>query len=890
MDAETRCPPKEQGASPQGPLEVFLFQSGLSPSDVPTWTYVEKFRLNALLGIPEGKIVSDGIAIPYRHFDGGALNVNGSPFVRVRLLAERYKSSKYRSPAGTGSHLYIPCRLKELLDAFPSSSESSSQPPEGASTGRQESIPPFVITEGEKKAEALCKAGLPTVAIAGIHMGNVRDDPDDTASPRRLLPDIREIIGKYIAAAGEQAVVLVLFDSDGAPHGAPASDKDKPVGKGKRQQYVGNQDVYWECLKLAKAIREEFARQGLPVAGNWCPPTQEGGKQGIDDWLVRDGRDAVIPAIIHMTAASRSANVERLASSRKRAEEAKAGGYAALGFTKEHLVIWSRPTKSVKHLTPTNLSKVAEIMHACGAAYAMETWKKIGKDDAVSIDAFQAGYDIVSQCHAAGPWADARERGGGVWREVEGQLTINSSSGLLRTSEEGLVLLEEEARFGGQYVYPATSRFHVDVGVEWTDDEALESAARLLRHLSQWGWAGKADALLLAGWIVAQSYLGALDARPSVTLCGESGAGKSVLALHVSEVLGGTVWRLDDGANSSAAGLRQLLGKDAVTLLVDESEPGSSDTQVAHQRAAMLRRVLDMLRAAYSTSDGSRALAAVKGSPDGRPVEFSIRTAAMIAAIGRPDFEQADRNRFIVVEVAKRGRAEHPPSTIGLGELGERIRHIMWSRWETFREIYSFLVEEGTKVTEADARLLRTWGVPLAAFATLSYGEETLKTEERRQKLLSSLQDVAKEQQHASGNDALETDAEKALRALLGARMAVEVETVNPETGHRSVLRHDRVVAEVFTEAAKRHPKDHDNAYQDALKRAGMARMEGETAGQPGSLFVCDCPELRGVLRNTQYATQNIVTLLGRLPGAERCRQRVAAGRAHGVRIPLQLE
>lgn len=59
------------------------------------------------------------------------------------------RPTKYRSPAGTTTNIYIPQRLRAMYKA-----------------GLE--IPRLYIQEGEKKAEKACKHGLPSVAVAGI--------------------------------------------------------------------------------------------------------------------------------------------------------------------------------------------------------------------------------------------------------------------------------------------------------------------------------------------------------------------------------------------------------------------------------------------------------------------------------------------------------------------------------------------------------------------------------------------------------------------------------------------------------------------------------------------------------------------------------------------------
>jgi hypothetical protein len=88
---------------------------------------------------------------------------------------------KYRSPYKTGSHIYIPQRMRELYK-------------------KQEKIPVLFIQEGEKKAEKACKHGLPSVAVSGIQ---------NIAESGKLPEDVIRIITDCQVSS-----VVFLLDSD----------------------------------------------------------------------------------------------------------------------------------------------------------------------------------------------------------------------------------------------------------------------------------------------------------------------------------------------------------------------------------------------------------------------------------------------------------------------------------------------------------------------------------------------------------------------------------------------------------------------------------------------------------------------------------------------------
>jgi hypothetical protein len=95
------------------------------------------------------KLEVDGYELPYFDIDGNVID-----FSRIKLraptrLTRDGKPAKYFQRPGSGSKLYLPpyCNWRTIAS---------------------DAGIAIIITEGEKKAAAGCKAGLPTIAIAGV--------------------------------------------------------------------------------------------------------------------------------------------------------------------------------------------------------------------------------------------------------------------------------------------------------------------------------------------------------------------------------------------------------------------------------------------------------------------------------------------------------------------------------------------------------------------------------------------------------------------------------------------------------------------------------------------------------------------------------------------------
>lgn len=129
----------------------------------------------------------EGVPVKYEQVLKGKGTGNIKEYFRVRWqfpnehLDKNGKPFKYKSPAGSGSFIYIPHKIREKYKSG-------------------EEIERLFIQEGEKKAEKACKEGIPSVAISGIH----------NLGRNGVL---HEDLVKLIHSCKVKEVVL-LFDSD----------------------------------------------------------------------------------------------------------------------------------------------------------------------------------------------------------------------------------------------------------------------------------------------------------------------------------------------------------------------------------------------------------------------------------------------------------------------------------------------------------------------------------------------------------------------------------------------------------------------------------------------------------------------------------------------------
>jgi hypothetical protein len=221
-----------------------LERSGLSLETIEAagfWSETNPEKVAAVLNrrtLPEG-VSGPFLMIPFYGLDGEFMK-----YVRVKPDHPRTvddKVVKYEAPAGRPNRAYFGPGLEELLNA----SEIR------------------LITEGEKKGLSGIEKRIATVAVTGAwawQRKRPRDEDGRGTGPRELIDDLAGLSWK-----GKQ--VYVAFDSDAAT----------------------NPDVRLAERELALVLKAH----GAEVRIIRLPPGPDGAKQGLDDYLIAHGADAL---------------------------------------------------------------------------------------------------------------------------------------------------------------------------------------------------------------------------------------------------------------------------------------------------------------------------------------------------------------------------------------------------------------------------------------------------------------------------------------------------------------------------------------------------------------------------------------------------------------------
>lgn len=237
-----------------------------------------------------------------------------------------------------------------------------------------------------------------------------------------------------------------------------------------------------------------------------------------------------------------------------------------------------------------------------------------------------AGEALLRACRQLGAFDPGKVRGRGVWKE-QGQVIAN---------------LGQPLPGDLTHQYLAFSRISVPETFEF-DATGFRDLLRLLPFKDQ----NNAD--LLFGWACLAPLCGALEWRMHMFLYGPPNSGKTTLHNLVSQILNPMVVAAD--GQSTEAGIRQSLGPDALPVVLDEFETDS------HQS-----RLQGIMRLARSASSSDSPL--LRGTPEGKAIQFNIKTMMLFSAVNVTGMTPADQSRITVIELV--------PHDSNL-EMGEKI-------------------------------------------------------------------------------------------------------------------------------------------------------------------------------------------------------------------------
>lgn len=331
----------------------------------------------------------------------------------------------------------------------------------------------------------------------------------------------------------------------------------------------------------------------------------------------------------------------------------------------------------------------------------LDYWaKKYGKEKG-GVDSTRACADLMEECRDTGIFDDRKMRGLGCWNDG-GKLVVHLGD---RLFVDGKVLPLNQ--LASKYIYALSVSMpdvHKNPLPNWESLQLVQAANALK-------WRDTSHGILLAGFLAVFRLCGALAWRPMVWLTGPSGSGKTTVTEQIVSAIAGAYGVSVMGATTEA-GLRQELFCDSRPVIYDEAETGEG--QRSHNR---MRSIIELIRQASSNS----ASRIYKGTADGKGHTFNINSAFLLASIRVNLTEEADLNRFSILELDRNDPSQWPVIKKLLDPIDNQFGDRLFARMV---EMYPVLLAniklfENLIAETTDRRTGQQYGALLAGFGCL---------------------------------------------------------------------------------------------------------------------------------------------------------------------------
>lgn len=200
---------------------------------------------------------------------------------------------------------------------------------------------------------------------------------------------------------------------------------------------------------------------------------------------------------------------------------------------------------------------------------------------------------------------------------------------------------------------------------------------------------------LVAGLLLASFVQACWPLRPQVFLIGQSYSGKTTLMSALVQIVGKMGRKF---SSPSAAALRAFIKTTSQIAMLDEIE-----------KSKHRKEIFEMIRA---SARGDRI---IRSSANQMLREFSVNNIFWAAAIEPGVVEEADKTRFIVIEMKKTAQIPTFPSVLDCERLGECLGRLMICRFRQALRLIGVLKQN--VYSEKHGRLNECYAVPAAAYA-----------------------------------------------------------------------------------------------------------------------------------------------------------------------------
>ena len=333
--------------------------------------------------------------------------------------------------------------------------------------------------------------------------------------------------------------------------------------------------------------------------------------------------------------------------------------------------------------------------------FATWAWPRFGKEGKINgTESNQAAACLINAAAQEGVFDPAEKvRGRGAWRERDGSIVYHAGHRLWRAAGKHAPV----GRSGG-LIYPTRP----PVPEPWAEPvtDAANPARELLQALRQWNWTRPTvDPVLMLGWIAAAMLGGALPWRPTVFVTGDKAVGKSTLQHLLKAALGEALLQT---ADTTAAGLYQRIGQDALPIAVDELESDADN-----------RRVMAVIKLARIAASGDMMF---RGGQDHQGTEFRAQSSFFFSSINPPPLAPQDLSRLALLRLRAVQDTGSAPPVIDAEKTPRLLLRQLLDAWSRFDETFA-AYRQVLRAAGHSGRGQDTYGVLLAC-ADLALGPE----------------------------------------------------------------------------------------------------------------------------------------------------------------------
>ena len=376
----------------------------------------------------------------------------------------------------------------------------------------------------------------------------------------------------------------------------------------------------------------------------------------------------------------------------------------------------------------------------------------------------------------------------------------------------------------------------------------LDILNRAINVFARWdNWKHSSNPLLVVGLVCVTWIQSMIAHRPHPSIVGSSNSGKTTLLDTLRQMFCQKCMSISS-SSPSAAGIRAAIGNTSKALIIDELESTNPHT----------REVLNMFRVM------SKGDVIMRSTGDQRLVTYKLKCLPWHGAIST-DFEsQADRNRYLMLELTplKKGQGStlQIPSPEELEQLGLQLMVLAVRHYRRSEELSAAI--KGVYFESIDRRIVESFSVPCGMIAAIRGMTEDEAIELTRKVLIE--RDL-EEQSEADEVTLLQKIFESTIQLSNGSRTTISA----------------------LLQKYRSHP---DPEADEAFTRYGIRPVSKSIGGSPKQPCLFFCPNSIKLNLFTDPADKrvNVGQILARVTGAfQGDKQRMGVHAPRGVTIPL---